>query len=268
LPGQSKWGGTSHDGGNSIALDAFGNVYTTGHFEGTADIDPGAGVFNLTSAGLYDIFISKLDASGNFAWAKAMGGAGYEYGLSIALDADGNVYTTGGFFSATVDFDPGGGVLNLTSAGGYDIFISKLDASGNFAWAKAMGGTTRDQAGSIALDDSGNVYTTGYFHDTPDFDPGAGVFNLTSAGNSDIFVHKMSQATGISENEPENAVVIYPNPTAGTFTVQGTATDIQVHDLFGRVVLHTIEPQIDMSHQSKGIYFVKAGDAVRKLVLH
>ena len=188
---KSMGAGADHDNGFSIALDGSGNIYTTGFFEGTADFDPGAGVFNLTSAGNSDIFISKLDASGNFVWAKAMNGIGYGYGYSIALDGSGNVYTTGNF-TATVDFDPGAGVFNLTSAGNYDIFISKLDASGNFVWAKSMGGGAYfDYSHSIALDGSGNVYTTGWFDGTADFDPGAGVFNLTSAGISDIFISKL-----------------------------------------------------------------------------
>ena len=183
-------GGADDDYGLSIALDGSGNVYTIGYFLGTADFDPGAGVFNLTSAGYYDIFISKLDASGNFVWAKAMGGAYLDYGSSIALDGSGNVYTTG-YFAGTVDFDPGAGVFNLTSPGSEDIFISKLDASGNFVWAKSIGGADQDNGYSIALDGSGNVYTTGYFFGTSDFDPGAGVFNLTSAGSGDIFVSKL-----------------------------------------------------------------------------
>jgi hypothetical protein len=123
----------------SIAVDAAGNVYTTGYFEGTADFDPSAGVFNLTSAGSVDIFVSKLDASGNFVWAKAMGGTSIDQATSIAVDASNNVYTTGYFYN-TADFDPSAGVANLTSAGSGDIFVSKLDASGNFVWAKAMGG--------------------------------------------------------------------------------------------------------------------------------
>src|SRR5204863_9713769 len=67
--------------GSSVALDASGNIYTTGNFSGTADFDPGPGVFNLTATGS-GMFISKLDASGNFVWAKTMGGAGDPAGTS------------------------------------------------------------------------------------------------------------------------------------------------------------------------------------------
>jgi hypothetical protein len=178
------------DFGYSITTDASGNVYTTGGFFYTIDFNPGVGVYNLTSAGLWDIFITKLDSSGNFIWAREMGGSNDDAAQSIAVDDSGNVYTSG-YFSGTVDFDPGAGVYNLTSAGSADMFILKLNSSGNFVWAKAMGGSGWDNAYSIASDASGNVYTTGVFQDTVDFDPGAAVVNVVSAGGSDIFISKL-----------------------------------------------------------------------------
>ena len=186
----STGGGTSHDQGSSIALDANGNVYTTGNFRNIVDFDPGLGVYNLTAVGGVDIFVSKLDANGNFLWAKNIGGSGNEASHSIAVDASGNVHTTG-VFQNTADFDPGVGVYNLTSAGGGDIFISKLDVNGNFLWAKSIGGSNGDAGFSIAVDANGNVHTTGTFRNTIDFDPGSGVYNLTNNGNSDIFVSKL-----------------------------------------------------------------------------
>ncbi|TRX04688.1 T9SS type A sorting domain-containing protein [Flavobacterium gawalongense] len=187
-------GGTASDFGNGISTDAAGNVYTTGYFAGTVDFDPNAGVSNLTSAGVQDIFVSKLDTTGNLVWAKAMGGIASDAGYGITTDAAGNVYTTG-YFTGTVDFDPNAGVSSLTSAGGQDIFVSKLDATGNLVWAKAMGGINTDIGYGISSDAAGNVYTTGYFTGTVDFDPNAGVSSLTSAGGQDIFVSKLD-ATG------------------------------------------------------------------------
>ena len=80
----------------------------------------------LTSAGLNDIFIQKLDTSGNLLWAKSMGGALDDFGLSLDVDGSGNIYITGKF-KDTADLDPGSGVFNLISAGDDDIFIQKLD---------------------------------------------------------------------------------------------------------------------------------------------
>ncbi|MGC6468655.1 MAG: SBBP repeat-containing protein, partial [Chitinophagales bacterium] len=185
-----SFGGTFDDQGYSIALDASGNVYTTGWFAGTVDFDPGAGTNNLTAQGSADVFVQKLDPLGNLIWAKSFGGTSADQGYSIALDASGNVYTTGRF-RGTVDFDPGAGLATLTSAGSDDVFIQKLDPLGNLIWAKSFGGTSADYGYSIAVDASGNVYTTGYFQGTVDFDPGAGTNNLTAQGNRDVFIQKL-----------------------------------------------------------------------------
>src|SRR5690606_40680595 len=132
------------------------------------------GVYCLRSEGGMDIFIQKLDTDGNFVWAKSMGGIKWEYGYSVAVGVSGNVYTSGSF-RETVDFDPGAGIYNLTSQGGTDIFIQKLDADGNFVWANRMGGSTGDDGRSIAVDILGKVYTTGSCRGTIDLDPGMGI---------------------------------------------------------------------------------------------
>lgn len=178
--------------GVSIVLDANGNVYTTGSFSDTVDFDPGIGISNLISSGFSDIFISKLDASGNFIWAKRIGGVSVDQAKSITVDINGNPYTTGSFGNQ-VDFDPGPGTYNLTCFG-FGIFVSKLDSSGNFVWAGQMGGNDDDYGFSIAVDSSGNVYTTGTFMNTADFDPGTGVFNLISdsVNTVDIFISKLN----------------------------------------------------------------------------
>lgn len=188
-------GGRSTDRGTGIAVDASGNVYTAGCFRGTVDFDPGTGSYPLTSAGYYDILVSKLDAAGNFVWARKMGGANDDIASSIALDGAGNVYTTG-TFSSTADFDPGAGTQNLTSVSFFDdVFISKLDAAGNFVWAKSYGNSNPDYSPALTVDASGNIYATGILDGTIDFDPGPGVTNLTSAGNYDVYVTKFN-ATG------------------------------------------------------------------------
>jgi hypothetical protein len=184
-------GAGESDQGHAITVDNSGSIYTTGSFKGTVDFDPGPGIFNLTSAGTTNaIFISKLDSNGNFLWAKAIGGQVSCIGYGIAVDTSGNVYTTG-FFWNTIDFDPGPGTFDLTSAGWSDIFVCKLDTNGDFVWAKAMGGTLYDNGYGISLDTSGNVYITGYFQGTADFDPGPGTAQLTSTGELDIFISKL-----------------------------------------------------------------------------
>ncbi len=176
--------------GFSIVLDAFGNNYTTGQFQGTVDFDPGVAVSNLTSNGSDDVFITKLDANGNFVWVKQIGGSKEDYSYSITLDKSGNVLCYGNY-SATVDFDPNFGTSTNTSIGGTDIFILKLTSSGNFIWAKQMGGKSNDLAQSITTDSEGNILTTGEFGKTADFDPGKDSFNLSAQFAVGLFVSKL-----------------------------------------------------------------------------
>jgi len=341
-----KIGGSGGDHGEGLSLDAAGNVYTTGDFQTTSDFDPGTGTFNLTSAGSWDIFVSKLDAAGNFVWAKSMGGAGGDHGLDIVLDAAGNIYSTGSF-SQTADFDPGPGVNNITTAGSDDIFISKLDASGDFVWAKSMGGTGQDFGNSISLDAGGSVYTTGNFSLTPDFDPGPGTYSLTSAGLEDIFISKLCAATlpTISANSSNTLIctgqnatltangantytwnpggsgisivvsptitstftingtdvngcsnlstftqsvstctelfaqtltkmdfVIYPNPNNGKITIVSTQQEktISITNSFGQLIyladMMEEKTEIDLSKAARGIYFVRMGTTIKKIV--
>ena len=183
--------GNSYDACKAIALDNAGNVYATGYFSTTVDFDAGPGVFNLSVVNAEDAYIAKYDPSGRLIWAKTIGDFRYQAGNALTLDASGNIYVTGIFFGTT-DFDPGPGVANLISAGNEDIFVCKYDNTGNFIWAKRFGGPTNEFCNTIKLDGAGNIYINGYFENTADFDPGTGVFNLVSAGASDIFICKLN----------------------------------------------------------------------------
>ncbi len=183
-------GGSNADLGLAAALDSNGHLYITGYFAGTADFDPGTDTFNLTSGGSDDAFVSKLDADGNFLWARRLGGSSRVYASGIGVDGVDNVYIAGGF-QGTADLDPGTGTTNLTSAGVTDGYVTKLDSTGNFVWARQFGGSGNDGPGGMTVDDAGNVYTTGSFQSTADFDPGVDTFNLVSAGDNDAFVSKL-----------------------------------------------------------------------------
>lgn len=184
--------------GLNVAVDAAGNTYTTGNFRFTVDFDPGPGTFNLTSAGEGDVFVMKLDANGNFVWARAFGGANRDQGLGIDVDNAGNVYVTG-FFHDTVDFDPGPGTFELTSAGGSDVFVAKLDTDGEFVWATRTGNSNSStfafrDVGRVSVGSSGSVYIIGSFLGTVDFDPGPGFFELSSGTGLAIYLQKLDAA--------------------------------------------------------------------------
>jgi hypothetical protein len=175
-----------------IATDKFGNVFTTGHFRGDADFDPGLGVYNLSTSGIpdADIFVWKLEGTGDFGWAKHMSGPDSgDDGRSIVTDTSGNIYTTG-FITSATDFDPGTDTFALVPLG-QDAFILKLDPMGDFLWAKLIGGNGDDIGGAITTDLLGNSYTSGGFSDTVDFDPGIDTVVLISQGLGNAFMLKL-----------------------------------------------------------------------------
>ena len=189
-----QMGGNNMDRGYAIATDASGNVYTTGFFRGLADFDPGVGTYTLTTSGIndFDIFVSKLDASGNFVWAKQIVGLGVDYGMGISVDGIGNVNITGYFEGNNVDFDPGPGIYSLSSNNASnDIFILKLDAAGNFMWAKSIGSVNDDKGLAITTNSLGEVFTTGYFESTADFDPSASTYTMNAGGGLSAFISKL-----------------------------------------------------------------------------
>jgi Secretion system C-terminal sorting domain len=186
-----KMGSTGDDGANCITLDLLENIFTTGYFEGTSDFDPNSGTSNLVSLGSKDIFVSKLDSSGNFLLAKSMGLYGSDVALEIAIDNQNNILTVGAF-NSTIDFDPSNSSTNLTPLGTKDVFISKLNASGNFVWAKQFGGTNYASSPLIEIDSFDNYYISGDFNGTIDFDPSSGIFNLTNSNSSNVFITKLN----------------------------------------------------------------------------
>jgi hypothetical protein len=194
--------------GEKVVVDAAGNVYTTGHWGGTADFDPGPGTDYRTTNGAANTYVSKLNANGDFVWAIGIGGNVTNFGRSVAVDATGNVYVAG-YFGGEVDFDPGPAIVNITGNGQYDIFILKLDAGGNFVWAKNIGGASSDLAYAMTLDLAGNICMTGVFIGTVDFDPGPGVYTLNGGGNNDCFIVRLDadgnfiQAMHVSGNYSE-----------------------------------------------------------------
>jgi hypothetical protein len=121
-----NWGGTKYDKFINMDRDDAGNIFTTGMFSDVADMDPEAAVLNFTSAGNYDVFINKFDKEGSFIWAKQIGSMGNDWGNSVTVLGDGNVFASGTFaFTAEVGFtgDP------LESVGGYDTWLFKSSLS-------------------------------------------------------------------------------------------------------------------------------------------
>lgn len=184
----------------AIDTDTFGNVYAVGVFTcDSVDFDPGPGVANLQISNNgpyhYDFFVCKFDALGNYVWAKSIVGTESAGVYDISVDNHGFIYFTGRFHG-TIDMDPGAGVSTITAVGGSDVYVCKWDTSGALVWAKNMGGFGHDEPRALTTDHDGNVYITGGFQGTADFDPGNGVANLVAVSGYDIFICKLNASGG------------------------------------------------------------------------
>lgn len=176
-----------HDDLGNIVADAANNLYIAGTFRGITDVNGG---YLRAESGSDDAFLVKYNAQRQLQWARRIGGAGTDKAFGLAIGGD-HLYLTGSF-EGTINFNtPSEQTSNtLVSAGGQDAFVAKYDLDGNFVWAKRAGGTGAD-AGTALAANSSELYVTGYFSGTANFNtPSATSNQLISAGNTDAFVAK------------------------------------------------------------------------------
>jgi Ca2+-binding RTX toxin-like protein len=183
---------TTSSQGEAIATDGAGNVYLTGVFTGTINVDRGPGTHDLTSRGIEDTFVAKYSATGSLIWVAQLGGTSTTsddtFSYDITVDRIGNVYVGGGFYGTTT---MGSFTFSTTSPNtDADGFVAKLDSTGNVAWARRMGGSLLDSVYNVAVDSGGNVYVDGAFEGMAAF----GRTTLTSVGGDDGFVAKLDSA--------------------------------------------------------------------------
>jgi len=230
-----SFGGPDHDYGNGIALDAQGNILITGIFTQTAMFNPGGEGGELTSNGFQDLFVLKLNQDGNFIWVKGFGSPNYEESVSVATDATGNVYLTGYFFSS-IDFDPSENeyIMNVTSDSSNG-FIMKMNAAGEFVWAKQIGASGASYSGSVKVAQNGEIYVLGAFTGATDLNPAAnGEFLVESAGK-DIYLLRLD-ATGNFLNAYTSAVLNESSTTeAPRFTTDALGNIFIIGNFMGTV---------------------------------
>lgn len=200
-----RLGGAAEDRATAVAIDAAGSLVVGGTFEGTADLDPGAGAALVVSRGGADLFLSRYDR-GSGEWdgiADAWGGVGSEGMRDLAVSSVGITIATG-WFQASVDFDPGAGATILTArgtSGAGDAFVAGLAPGAGLAWVAQIGGNVAGDANlsigaGVALDLEGNAWAAGRFFGRTDFDPAANAVELSAAGSSDSFLARYRVATG------------------------------------------------------------------------
>lgn len=191
--------------GQAIAVDSQSNIYVTGYFQNQIKF-PGL-TFDYNNTGTYyptlygygysDVFVAKMDSSGNWLWAKKAGGAINDIAQSIAVDSQNNVYIAGTYVgnsypntSQVITFGP---FTFTRSKQTGKIFIAKLDSSGNWLWVKTTTGMGDDFVSEIVTDNSNNIYAVGSFKSSQG-STGFGSTNLTTSGQYDIFVSKLNSS--------------------------------------------------------------------------
>ncbi len=175
---------------NSIDFDNVGNLYVAGRYEGVLDMDPSSTTINSpTSNGSFDAFLIKLDSNGSYLWGKTFGGAGYDNPKFVKCIGS-SVYI-GGTIIGNQDLDPSSSYNNQTVLGSSDGYVSKYSQDGTFLDSYKIGGSTNtelEEVYRIIEGPNGNLFLTGSFLDTADFNNGSATATTTSAGNLDTYI--------------------------------------------------------------------------------
>jgi hypothetical protein len=223
-------GGSGEDRGYAIAVDGSGNAYVTG-YTGSTDYDVTPRAFQTTKGGGYDVFVTKLNATGTaLFYSTYIGGSNDDVGRAIAVDGSGYAYVTGATNSADYPVTPG--AFQTTKGGGADVFVTKLNAAGTaLVYSTYIGGSGDDLGWAIAVDGSGYAYVTGATN-SPDYDVTPGAFQTTKGGRWDVFVTKVCHSTIIGNTCQPSSLIggsgggprwrVYPNPTSGSFVIESS----------------------------------------------
>lgn len=181
----NRIGGTGQDVGNSLTIDASGNVILGGYFNGTISFS--GSTTTLISYGQSDFLVAKYNSSGALQWANKGGSTGYDFAFGVATDQNSNVFVTGEV-KGTSTF----GSVTTTYNAMADIAIVKYNSSGVVQFANAYGSAGDDQGYGIAVDANSQVYVVGAFSNSVTF----GTSSLTSGGITDGFLIKITGAAG------------------------------------------------------------------------
>lgn len=280
--GELVFAGATHDGNvevRGLAVDSNDNVYLTGHFNGTVNLNPdGTNTdYIFTSEFVSNGFAMKLNPGGILEWAKPIESDDTVFGFDIAVDATGNVFTTG-YFAATADFDPDpSATFNLTkqSANATDAYMWAMDTDGHLVNAFTFGGADFLDTHKIGADAQGYVYLSGHFESTVDINPLDGeTLEVTAIDFRDNYLIKMAATMlGVPSNN-YSEITVYPNPVSSTVYLSSSESllgkSYTLYDALGRGILTgSIEGtgQINLESICSGIYYLNiAGNTTLKLI--
>jgi hypothetical protein len=231
----------------TLAIDRQGDVYMGGAFSGTVPFGP----VTLTSAGDADGFVARYDPNGDLDWATALGGPNYDVVSSIAVDPKSRkVFATG--------------MMNFTSAGTNQTFLTSLNAKGRGQRTELVGGPGTSSSGTLAIDDDNNVYATGVFTGSCHF----GALAQSSTFTQGYLARYGSRPHGRKDNDFRTpALNLFPNPAQNQLTLrlddQAPAGQATLYDHLGTpVATRAIQPaaadiQFDTSALPDGLYVLR-----------
>jgi hypothetical protein len=190
--GQFQWGhqlgGTNNDFLRDLHVSPNGDIAITGSFWANLALDPllmGTGTYSANNSAGY---VARYNTNGQFLWANIINGSSSQAGFGIHIDNAMNVLVTGSY-RGTVNFDPGPGSASMTSSfNSDDVFIAKYNSNGILQWVNGYGHSLFETGFGVTTDDQGQVFMTGSFSNSVDFNPNGPSQLLTSNGDLDIFV--------------------------------------------------------------------------------
>ncbi|MFY7707386.1 MAG: T9SS type A sorting domain-containing protein [Flavobacteriales bacterium] len=193
-----QFAGPSNQKPENSIIDNAGNIISVGFFEGITDFDPNAGSSVLSSQGVKDGYISKLNSNGEYLFAISIGSTLDDIVYDVSVDGANNIYVTGEF-RGTVNFDPTGtgtgSPTTLTAFSGVNAFVAKYNPTGGLVWVRkiANNSSTGYETGrSIDADIDGNVVSTGIYYGIVDYDPGAAVAELGTTSQYGAYIQKLT----------------------------------------------------------------------------
>lgn len=190
----NTFGGTANESIGGQELNSSNKIIATGGFYNNMTINATGGpvTVSATSTGGTDVFFMELDLiTGSVEWVKSFGGTGIDSGAKLAIRSNDNILITGRYQNI-MDIDPSANDFSLSSDGGFSVFLTEYDNLGNFINGFSFDSSSDMEAYDVALDDNENIYLTGYFKATVDFDLKAGVTDVTTNGGQDCYVVKLT----------------------------------------------------------------------------
>jgi hypothetical protein len=185
-------GGPANESIGGQALNSSNDIIVTGGFNDNMTVDVDGAPVTISSEGGLDVFFMQMDiTAGAIDWLKTVGSTGGDSGAGLVVKANDNILITGRYQNI-MDIDPSANDFSLSSDGGYSVFLIEYDNQGDFVNGFSFDSSSDMEAYDIELDDNENIYLTGYFKATVDFDVKAGITNISSNGGQDCYVVKLT----------------------------------------------------------------------------